>query len=71
MIINGVYPNHSSLSGIFGSIAENQKQYVQELRRLFPDTVSEVPLQQSEVKGVKNISYWAKLHSTKKKLLFM
>jgi arsenite-transporting ATPase len=56
MIINGVYPNHSSLTGIFGSIAENQKQYVQELRSLFPETVSEVPLLQSEVKGVKNIS---------------
>jgi arsenite-transporting ATPase len=56
LIINGVYPNHSSLTGIFGSISENQKQYIKELRGLFPDAVSEVPLQQSEVKGVKNIS---------------
>ena len=56
LVINGVYPNHSSLTGLFGSMAENQKKYVQELQNLFPDKFSEVPLQQSEVKGVKNIS---------------
>jgi len=56
LVINGVYPNHSSLTGLFKSMAENQKKYVEELRHLFPETVSEVPLQQSEVKGVKNIS---------------
>lgn len=67
MIINGVYPKHSSLTGIFGSIAENQKQYVKELRGLFPDTVSEVPLQQSEVKGVKNISLLGEIAFDQKK----
>jgi arsenite-transporting ATPase len=56
LIINGVYPNHSSITGLFGSIAENQKKYIQELQKLFPEKVSEVPLQQSEVKGIKNIS---------------
>ncbi len=56
LIINGVYPNHSSLTGIFGKMAENQKKYVAELYRLFPDKVFEVPLQQSEVKGIKNIA---------------
>ena len=56
LVINGVYPNHSSLTGLFGRMAENQKKYVQELQNLFPNKFSEVPLQQSEVKGVKNIS---------------
>ena len=56
LVINGVYPNHSSLTGLFGRIAENQKKYVQQLQNLFPDKFSEVPMQQSEVKGVINIS---------------
>jgi arsenite-transporting ATPase len=56
LVINGVYPNHSSLTGLFESMAENQVKYINELRCLFPEKVSEVPLQQSEVKGVKNIS---------------
>jgi arsenite-transporting ATPase len=56
LVINGVYPNHSSLTGLFGSMAENQKKYVQQLQNLFPDKFSEVPLQQSEVKGVTNIA---------------
>ncbi|MDZ7613962.1 MAG: TRC40/GET3/ArsA family transport-energizing ATPase [Flavobacteriaceae bacterium] len=56
LVINGVYPNHSSLTGLFGSMAENQKKYVRQLQSLFPDKFSEVPLQQSEVKGVTNIA---------------
>lgn len=56
LIINGVYPDSDSLSGIFARMAENQKKHVQELRQLFPAVVSEVPLQQSEVKGVDNIT---------------
>lgn len=56
LVINGVYPNHSSLTGLFGSMAENQKKYVRQLQNLFPEKYSEVPLQQSEVKGVTNIA---------------
>jgi len=56
LVINGVYPNHSSLTGLFGSMAENQKKYVRQLQNLFPGKYSEVPLQQSEVKGVINIA---------------
>lgn len=56
LVINGVYPNHNSLTGLFGTMAENQKKYVQQLQNLFPGKYSEVPLQQSEVKGVTNIA---------------
>ncbi|MCX6335648.1 MAG: TRC40/GET3/ArsA family transport-energizing ATPase [Bacteroidia bacterium] len=66
LVINGVYPNHSSLSGLFGTMAENQQKYIQELRSLFPETVSQVPLQQSEVKGVKNISLLGEIAFDKK-----
>ena len=66
LVINGVYPNHSSLTGLFGTMAENQKKYIQELRSLFPETVSQVPLQQSEVKGVKNISLLGEIAFDKK-----
>lgn len=55
LIINGVYPEYGIKNSIFESIAENQKKYLQELHNLFPNTVSEVTLQQSEVKGIKNI----------------
>ena len=66
LVINGVYPNHSSLTGIFGSMAENQKKYIEELNLLFPDVVSKVPMQQSEVKGVKNISLLGEITFEKK-----
>ncbi|MCK7519979.1 MAG: hypothetical protein MZV64_20760 [Ignavibacteriales bacterium] len=56
LIINGVYPNHGTTSGIFGKLAENQKIYINELRSKFPDDTSEVPMQQSEVKGAGNIA---------------
>lgn len=56
LVINGVYPNHDSLTGLFGTMAENQKKYVQQLQDLFPGKYSEVPLQQSEVKGITNIA---------------
>ncbi|MBK5246086.1 MAG: TRC40/GET3/ArsA family transport-energizing ATPase [Peptostreptococcaceae bacterium] len=56
LIINGVYPNPGATSGIFGKLAENQKIYINELRSKFPDDTSEVPMQQSEVKGVENIA---------------
>ena len=69
LVINGVYPNHSSLTGLFGTMAENQKKYIQELRSLFPETVSQVPLQQSEVKGVKNISLLGEIAFDKKDVI--
>ncbi len=56
LIINGVYPNHASLKGLFSRIADNQKKYVKELQHLFRGAVSEVPLQQSEIKGIRDIS---------------
>jgi len=56
LIINGVYPNHNSIEGIFGKIAENQEKYISELQRSFPGAMSKVPMQQSEVKGVENIA---------------
>ena len=56
LIINGIYPDYGILNNIFTSMAENQKKYVFELRRIFPDTYSEVPMQQSEIKGVNNIT---------------
>ena len=56
LIINGVYPNHGATSGIFGKLAENQKVYINELRKNFPDDNSEVSMQQSEVKGAGNIA---------------
>jgi arsenite-transporting ATPase len=56
LIINGVYPNHGTTSGIFGKLAENQKAYINELRSKFPVDTSEVPMQQSEIKGVNNIA---------------
>lgn len=56
LIINGVYPEFGIKNSIFAKIAENQKKYIHELICLFPNKVSEVPLQQSEVKGVKDIS---------------
>jgi arsenite-transporting ATPase len=69
LVINGVYPNHSSRTGLFRSMAENQKKYIQELRQLFPGTVSEIPLQQSEVKGVKNISLLGEIAFDKKEIV--
>ena len=56
LVINGVYPNHGAVGGIFAKMAENQKVYVKELRQNFPGDTSEVPMQQSEVKGVDNIA---------------
>ncbi len=61
LIINGVYPNHSSLKGIFSTIGENQKTYINELRKYFPVDTSEVPMQQSEVKGLENIALLGKI----------
>lgn len=55
LFINGVYPNHGSLTGIFGRMAENQEKYIRELRNCFT-IVTEVPMQHSEVKGLKNIA---------------
>lgn len=68
LIINGVYPNHSSLTGIFGKMAENQKKYIKELNQLFPDSVSEVLLQQSEVKGFKNIALLGEIAFDQKRI---
>jgi len=56
LIINGVYPATNSAEGIFGKIAQSQKKYITELQLSFPDAISEVPMQQSEIKGVENIT---------------
>lgn len=66
LVINGIYPNHSSLKSLFGKMAENQKTYVQQLQNLFPGKYSEVPLQQSEVKGVSNIALLGEIAFDKK-----
>ncbi len=66
LIINGVYPNHGATSGIFGKLAENQKTYINELRSKFPDDTSEVPMQQSEVKGLGNIALLGQIAFEKK-----
>ena len=55
LFINGVYPNHGSLTGIFGRMAENQEKYIRELKDYFT-VVTEVPMQHSEVKGLQNIA---------------
>ncbi len=56
LIINGVYPNHGMDGDIFNRIADNQNVYINELRQYFPDDTAEVPMQQSEIKGVDNIT---------------
>lgn len=61
LIINGVLPNHSSTNGIFDKLAENQKQYISQLRSKFPNDATEVPMQQSEVKGAENIALLGKI----------
>lgn len=66
LIINGVYPNHGTTSGIFGKLAKNQKTYINELRSKFPDDTSEVPMQQSEVKGAGNIALLGQIAFEKK-----
>lgn len=66
LIINGVYPNHETTSGIFGKLAENQKIYINELRSKFPNDTSEVPMQQSEVKGTGNIALLGQIAFEKK-----
>lgn len=55
LIINGIFPNHGTTNGIFSKMAENQKKYIAELHRFFGQETTEVPMQQSEVKGVENI----------------
>jgi arsenite-transporting ATPase len=55
LIINGIFPNHGTTSGIFAKMAENQKNYIAELHRFFGQETTEVPMQQSEVKGLENI----------------
>ena len=67
LIINGVYPNKNAVKGIFGKIAENQKEYITELQRNFPNASSEVPMQQSEVKGVENIALLGEIAFEQKK----
>ena len=66
LIINGVYPNYGATSGIFGKLAENQKIYIKELRSKFPSDTSEVQMQQSEVKGVGNITILGQIAFEKK-----
>lgn len=66
LIINGIYPDHGTLNNLFTRMAENQIKYVLELRNIFPGTCSEVPMQQSEVKGVKNITLLGEITFDKK-----
>ncbi|MGZ2370355.1 TRC40/GET3/ArsA family transport-energizing ATPase [Ancylomarina sp. YFZ004] len=55
LIINGVYPNNGISGGIFKNIAEKQIEYINELKENFVSQISEVPLQESEIKGLDNI----------------
>ena len=55
LIINGVYPNNGISDGIFKNIAEKQIEYINVLKENFVSQVSEVPLQESEIKGLDNI----------------
>lgn len=66
LIINGVYPNHNSLNGFFKRISESQQAYISELRQLFSTDTSEVPMQQSEVKGLNNIALLGEITFEKK-----
>ena len=61
LVINGIFPNHGTTRGIFGKLAETQKQYVTELEAKFTPNVSMVPMQQSEVKGLSNIALLGKI----------
>jgi len=56
LVINGIFPNHGTTQGIFAKLAETQKQYISELQNNFGSDTSQVPMQQSEVKGVENIA---------------
>ena len=55
LIINGIFPNHGTTGGIFAKMAESQKRYIIQLHNFFGTNTSEVPMQQSEVKGIENI----------------
>src|SRR5690606_18303356 len=61
LIMIGIFPNHETSRGIFGKLAETQKQYVTELEAKFTPNVSMVPMQQSEVKGLSNIALLGKI----------
>jgi arsenite-transporting ATPase len=54
LFINGIYSDNGSLEGIFGQLAVIQKKYIRDLRSSFASVI-EVPMQQSEIIGVKNI----------------
>mgnify|MGYP005841708761 FL=1 len=56
LVINGIFPDHGSTQGIFGKLAETQKKYITELCKNFGNKTSQVPMQQSEVKGIENIT---------------
>ena len=61
LVINGVFPNHGSTKGIFSRLAENQKRYIAELLNGFDNMAMEVPMQQSEIKGLKKISLFGEI----------
>ena len=56
LIINGVYPNHGSNTGIFTQLAQNQQKYILQLQQRFNGHTLEVPMQTAEIKGMTNIS---------------
>jgi len=56
LVINGIYPQLTDNKGILSKMARTQEQYISELRNHFANKFSEVPMQESEVKGLENIA---------------
>ena len=67
VIINGVYPENGAIEGIFSKIASNQQKYISELKHIFRKETSEVPMQQSEVKGFDNVNLLGEIAFEQKK----
>lgn len=61
LIINGVYPNHGSDAGVFSNLAQNQQNYISDLKENFKNISLEVPMQKTEIKGFENISRLGKI----------
>ncbi len=56
LIINGVFPNQGSNTGVFAHLAQNQQKYIAELEQQFNGSTITVPMQAAEIKGMDNIS---------------
>lgn len=61
LIINGVYPNHGTDAGVFSNLAQNQQNYISDLKENFKNISLEVPMQKTEIKGFENISRLGKI----------